>query len=552
MSVASSNVPIEFVQPWILISVHDQQMSFHVLLVSFIWIFLFPLFARWIWRFFFEFHELYTILTSHALSRIVENEIIPLLATAENNAIHEDGFFRILEHQGVWSNILRDWIQGFIVVIYFLMVMAIWERVSQSSVSNKMQVSIIGLLRTSLFSSGMIALAVGLGVGAPFILGKTAIGVLVCLLQITLIQSHVVDVLVPDMLSVQSSTDICPDAASFSLNRLLLIIGGMARSSLVLFNRTRPALSNFVEYIVQRDSLAKNMSPGKTAVEYTDFTALHVTIVENLLAMIAGYVLFIFLGSACLRVPKVGDSHAGHIIRQAGTVIKIVGIGTVEFVAFPIFSGILIDVACFPLFPNGTIASRMAIAQQHTFITTLFYLALGTFYIFLCQKFVTMCRDVAQLGTAYFVQDFDTVRKIPQRPSMNRLPEIGVRAIIHSMFIVTCPGFVVKIVELFGNVLPLQVSPTTLIHLDWIPISGPILFSYLINTAIKSAWRWWFQTTARMIRSSSSFFATRGPDEKISIPYRITILFAWMWFFGVTFGLSMTIVPCTFRVYVLM
>ena len=129
------------------------------------------------------------------------------------------------------------------------------------------------------------------------------------------------------------------------------------------------------------------------AAEYTDFTALRGTITEKVIAVIAGYFIFTCLGAMYLRVRKLRDSQDDNterlirdILRQAGAVLKVVVIITIELVAFPIFCGILIDLACLPIFANATIASRVAFAQNSR-SRQLFYIGLQEH----CICFILQC-----------------------------------------------------------------------------------------------------------------------------------------------------------------
>lgn len=478
------------------------------------------------------------------------------------------------------------------------------------------------------------------------------------------------------------AVDILLDVGVFCLGGVLLSVHGAVRHFLVIFDRILP-LQRYVEYIDQTQfsttyltltqsagarilqslngtsSRSENMSssfldhpfliPLKAKItQYTDFTSLHGTITEKVIAVIAGYFIFTCLGAIYLRVRKLreppsADGAAGDnterlirdILRQAGAVLKVVVIITIELVAFPIFCGILIDLACLPLFPGASVTSRIMFAQRFTFTATFLHWFTGTLYMFHFAMFVSMCRDLVRAGTLYFIRDpndpqFHPIREILERPTMHQLRKIGVSGVIYAMLILACFGVVVKIVDVLGNVLPLQIStmePVFEIPVDLLMshIALPLTAHFIKpSTVIKGAWKWWFQTTARMLRLSSFLFGTRVPDEEGAIPLaeiirfkrrprleqiqaetfvpngsflrvpatdtiplhrrkqmlipvtednfrldgvdetdeqrndmdfrvvyvppnfstRITILFAWMWLFSVTLGLSMTLVPC--------
>lgn len=279
------------------------------------------------------------------------------------------------------------------------------------------------------------------------------------------------------------------------------------------------------------------------AAEYTDFTAFHGTIMEKVIAIIAGYIIFTCLGAIYLRVRKLRDFQDDNterfvrdILRQAGAVLKVVVIISIELLAFPIFCGILIDMACLPLFSSTTIASRVAFAQRFTFTATFLHWLAGTLYMFHFAMFVSMCREIVRPGTLYFIRDpndpqFQPIREILERPTMHQLRKIGISGIIYAVLILICFGIVVKMVDLFGVVLPLKMStmePVFEVPIDLLltHIALP-LTTYFIkpSTVIKAAWKWWFHTTARMLRLSSFLFGDRVPDEEVSIPFSVIFQF---------------------------
>ena len=339
-----------------------------------------------------------------------------------------------------------------------------------------------------------------------------------------------------------------------------------------MFNHIIPKLSTYVEYIDKTDFattyLALTKSAGQRilqafngsanssrtevpaifdhpllahfkekAAEYTDFTSLRGTITEKVIAVIAGYFIFTCLGAVYLRVRKLRDSQDDNterlirdILRQAGAVLKVVVIITIELVAFPIFCGILIDVACLPLFANATISSRIAFAQTFTFTATFLHWFAGTLYMFHFAMFVSMCRDLVRAGTLYFIRDpndpqFHPIREILERPTLHQLRKIGFSGIIYAMLILMCFGIVIKVIDLSGSVLPLRMStmePVFEVPVDLLMshIALPLTAHFVKpSAAIKEAWRWWFVVTARMLRLSSFLFGSRVPDEEGSIPF---------------------------------
>lgn len=285
-----------------------------------------------------------------------------------------------------------------------------------------------------------------------------------------------------------------------------------------------------------------------TLSHYTDFPSLKGTITEKVIAVIAGYFIFTCLGAIYLRVRKLRDPPAGHdnterlvrdILRQAGAVLKVVVIISIELIAFPIFCGTLIDLACLPLFPHATIASRILFAQKFTFTATFLHWFAGTLYMFHFAMFVSMCRDLVRAGTLYFIRDpndpqFHPIREILERPTLHQLRKIGVSGVIYALLIFLCFGVVVKVVDICGaasGVLPLHIStmePVFEVPVDLLMshIAIPLTAHFVKpSKIITSAWKWWFHITARTLRLSSFLFGNRVPDEEGSIPLREILKF---------------------------
>ena len=381
------------------------------------------------------------------------------------------------------------------------------------------------------------------------------------------------DVLVQHPLTmVRMAADICLDAALFVIGGVVVSVHGIVRHFLVMFNYIIPKLSTYVEYIDKSDFattyFALAQSAGQRivqafhgasttsrtevpaifdhpllahfkekAAEYTDFTSLRGTITEKVIAVVAGYFIFTCLGAVYLRVRKLRDSQDDNterlirdILRQAGAVLKVVVIITIELVAFPMFCGILIDVACLPLFANATITSRIAFAQTFTFTAIFLHWFAGTLYMFHFAMFVSMCRDLVRAGTLYFIRDpndpqFHPIREILERPTLHQLRKIGFSGIIYAMLILMCFGIVIKVIDFSGKVLPLRIStmePVFEVPVDLLisHIALPLTTHFVKpSAAIKETWKWWFFITARMLRLSSFLFGSRVPDEEGSIPF---------------------------------
>lgn len=343
---------------------------------------------------------------------------------------------------------------------------------------------------------------------------------------------------------------------------------GATRHFLSTFNIILPKLSSYIDYIdstnyaktystltttsaqrilsVFNGSTSRSsitflqhplLAPYKTQIaEYLDFTSLKGTITEKVVAVVAGYIIFTCLGAIYLRLRKLRETDDNteklvrDVLRQAGAVLKVVIIITIELVIFPIFCGTLIDLACLPLFNGATISSRWGFVQRFTFTATFLHWFAGTLYMFHFAMFISMCRDLVRPGTLYFIRDpndpqFHPIREILERPTLHQLRKIGVSGIIYALLILMCFGIVVKAVDFAGGVLPLKVStmePVFEVPVDLLMshIALPLTAHFVKpSNVVKGAWRWWFDSCARMLRLSSFLFGVRVPDEEGSISF---------------------------------
>lgn len=128
---------------------------------------------------------------------------------------------------------------------------------------------------------------------------------------------------------------------------------------------------------------------------------------DRIFAIIFGYVFFSVIGLVYLRISaslrgrnrggKVDGAFAD-VLYQAGGVLKVILIISIEMIAFPLYCGLLLDVALLPLFGNVTVMSRLnfLIASPNTSLFVHWFV--GTCYMFHFALFVSMCRKIMRNG----------------------------------------------------------------------------------------------------------------------------------------------------------
>lgn len=124
-------------------------------------------------------------------------------------------------------------------------------------------------------------------------------------------------------------------------------------------------------------------------------------------AILAGYIAFSFLGAAYLRkgspfstsqTGKEWEATIIDVLHQAGGVMKVILIISIEMLVFPLYCGLLLDIALLPLFENATILSRVLFTIDTPLTSVFVHWFVGTCYMFHFALFVSMCRKIMRSG----------------------------------------------------------------------------------------------------------------------------------------------------------
>lgn len=124
-------------------------------------------------------------------------------------------------------------------------------------------------------------------------------------------------------------------------------------------------------------------------------------------ATIAGYTAISVLGA--LYVKKGSPFSSGQVgreweatildlLNQAGGVMKVILIISIEMLVFPLYCGLLLDAALLPLFDNTTIMSRLLFTLKSPLTSIFVHWFVGTCYMFHFALFVSMCRKIMRKG----------------------------------------------------------------------------------------------------------------------------------------------------------
>lgn len=145
--------------------------------------------------------------------------------------------------------------------------------------------------------------------------------------------------------------------------------------------------------------------PQRTAP--LDYTLAYWNTKDRVLAIVFGYMFFSVIGMLYLRISAFLRGRDGRgkfdgifadILYQAGGVLKVILIISIEMIVFPLYCGFLLDLALMPLFGNVTIISRVNFLMESPNTSLFVHWFVGTCYMFHFALFVSMCRKIMRNG----------------------------------------------------------------------------------------------------------------------------------------------------------
>ncbi|RFU31568.1 hypothetical protein B7463_g4782, partial [Scytalidium lignicola] len=257
--------------------------------------------------------------------------------------------------------------------------------------------------------------------------------------------------------------------------------------------------------------------------------------VDRFWATLIGYITLTTLGALYVhKSSPFSTTQAGReweatmldILNQAGGVMKVILIISIEMLVFPLYCGLLLDAALLPLFDNATIMSRIQFTMTSPLTSIFVHWFVGTCYMFHFALFVSMCRKIMRKGVLYFIRDpddptFHPVRDVLERNVATQLRKILFSALVYGALVVICLGGVVwGLAYSFKGVLPIHWSSNEPV-LEF-PIDL-LFYNFLMPLAVKffkpsdglhAMYDWWFHQCARMLRLTWFMFGERRQDEE--------------------------------------
>lgn len=261
----------------------------------------------------------------------------------------------------------------------------------------------------------------------------------------------------------------------------------------------------------------------------------HWTANDRLIAVVAGYTFFALAGAVYLRRgTPLSSSQQGQkieriiseILQQAGGVLKVILIISIEMLAFPLYCGLLLDLAMLPLFKNATLYSRWQFACRSPWTAGFVHWFIGTCYMFHFALFVSMCRKIMRKGVLYFIRDpddptFHPVRDVLERSVTTQLRKIAFSALVYGALVIVCLGGVVwTLSRVTYGVLPIHwttEAPSLEFPLDLLFynfLTPVIIKAYKPGEGLHTVCTWWFKKCAGALRLSHFLFNERNEDEE--------------------------------------
>ncbi|KAK0665452.1 hypothetical protein QBC41DRAFT_358817 [Cercophora samala] len=252
-------------------------------------------------------------------------------------------------------------------------------------------------------------------------------------------------------------------------------------------------------------------------------------------AIVAGYVaisvmagLYLRRGSPLFTGPTGQDWEASIIdgLNQASGVMKVILIIGIEMLVFPLYCGLLLDLALLPLFEGATVRSRVLFTMNYPVTSIFVHWFVGTGYMFHFALFVSMCRKIMRKGVLYFIRDpddpeFHPVRDVLERSVATQLRKILFSALVYGALVMVCLGGVVWGMALsLSGVLPIHYSSNEPV-LEF-PIDL-LFYNFLMPLAVRyfkpsdglhAMYTWWFRQCARGLRVTWFLFGERRIDEE--------------------------------------
>ncbi|KAK5034574.1 hypothetical protein LTS07_000602 [Exophiala sideris] len=284
------------------------------------------------------------------------------------------------------------------------------------------------------------------------------------------------------------------------------------------------------------------LTPSKPHVSIqVDKSLIEWSIEDRVITIVIGYAFFAATSILCLELAHLVmglrdnekvEGYLADCLRQAGGVMKVVVIIGIEMLVFPLYCGLLLDLALLPLFANATVAGRIAFIARAPFTGIFIHWFIGTCYMFHFALFVSICRKIMRAGVLYFIRDpddptFHPVRDVLERPVPAQLGKIAFSALVYGGLVIVCLGGVVWSLSCVDGILPIQwATPEPRLAFPVDIVFYNFMLPFVLRKAepskkISAMYNWWFRGCAGSLRLTDFLFGEKVEEETYSIPHRV-------------------------------
>jgi E3 ubiquitin-protein ligase MARCH6 len=265
-----------------------------------------------------------------------------------------------------------------------------------------------------------------------------------------------------------------------------------------------------------------------------DYSLVRWNTQDRIIAIVIGYAFFAFVGYLYIKISRLilglrkdekVDGVVADSLNQAGGVMKVILIIGIEMIVFPLYCGLLLDVALMPLFEGVGLQSRLAFMMNAPLTAVFVHWFVGTCYMFHFALFVSMCRKIMRRGVLYFIRDpddptFHPVRDVLERPIATQLSKIAFSGLVYGGLVILCLGGIVWVVSRVEGIFPIHWTSNEPI-LEF-PIDL-LFYNFLLPILIRSVepskklnamYEWWFRKCARWLRLTNFLFYEQKDDEQ--------------------------------------
>lgn len=267
----------------------------------------------------------------------------------------------------------------------------------------------------------------------------------------------------------------------------------------------------------------------------TDPSLTHWSSIDRILTTALGYA---FLGMlAAIYISFKPPVFSGEILRaiesaierfllNAGLIFKVVSIIGTELITFPIFRGVLLNIATLPIFGDATFASRLAYAQKSPYLATLFHWFLGMACTLNFGSFISMLRKKLRRGVLDFVKgpddpDFHPVRVVLELSVPAQINSLFSASLFYTVLVLGGLGVPTWFIYWFGaGTLPIKWTypePSLEFPLGFVMynLAIPWMLRYLKPMSYAPhVFDWWLRRAAQRLRLSHFLFGNRRKEEE--------------------------------------